>query len=300
MITVRTEEITVQRAHEYLARNKDNRKVVPSHLEDLASRQVRGDWKVNGDPIRFDSDGFLRDGQHRLNMVVKTGIPITTVVVEGIEPDAFLTLDVGRKRTLATVLDIKGASNPNILAPALQKVRSYLTARPSTNVSHEQHLETLEQHPEIQTSVNFYMERKEQARQIDFTSVVISAHYLFTRVDKDRGDDFIDKVITGVGIQDQDDPIYKLRSLLLDWRDKRKREKIREVHVLEVFIRAWAYWTDGRPVKMRFKPAQKPGLRPAIKNFPQELIISDTAQDADDDDEDSLDGAEDRELAGVR
>lgn len=64
----------------------------------------KGRWMFNGDPIRFDRDGNLIDGQHRLEAVRKSGIPQTFVVIEGLDPECAQTIDIGYKRSVEDYL----------------------------------------------------------------------------------------------------------------------------------------------------------------------------------------------------
>ena len=48
------------------------RDTVTAYAEDMAA----GRWKENGETIKFDSEGRLIDGQHRLAAVVKANTPI--------------------------------------------------------------------------------------------------------------------------------------------------------------------------------------------------------------------------------
>ena len=122
----------------------------------LIGRQKRGEWRTNSDSIRFNSDGNLRDGQHRLHMVMLTGIPIDAVVIRGIAPDSFVTMDTGKNRTITEVLSIRKEPNPRFLALALQWSYRYL-ADPMTGKieSHDLLLSVLEKHPDIHKTVGF-------------------------------------------------------------------------------------------------------------------------------------------------
>lgn len=47
-----------------------------------------GNWKANGEAIKFSSTGRLLDGQHRLRACVKEQVPFTTLVIRGLEDEA--------------------------------------------------------------------------------------------------------------------------------------------------------------------------------------------------------------------
>ena len=52
-----------------------------------------GEWKLNGKSICFDWNGRLLNGQHRLSAVVRSGVPLTTLVVRGLDPALVPTQD---------------------------------------------------------------------------------------------------------------------------------------------------------------------------------------------------------------
>src|SRR4030042_1787327 len=121
MITCEVETITRELAEEYLKTDKgNNRSLSMPHVAELVGKQKRGEWVTNGDALRFDTKGQLRDGQHRLKMVEHTGIPIEVVVVRGIESGAFSTMDVGKKRSFSDVLGIEREKYPKQLSLTVQ------------------------------------------------------------------------------------------------------------------------------------------------------------------------------------
>jgi hypothetical protein len=60
-------EITPAMAREWLEKNIENNRGVGAQVVDAYARDMlAGKWYIPGDPIRFDEDGNLIDGQHRL------------------------------------------------------------------------------------------------------------------------------------------------------------------------------------------------------------------------------------------
>lgn len=105
-ITVSIEIITPQVAIAMLGNNIDNRK--PKSKEAISEAILNGDWYLNGATIVFSNDGRLLDGQHRLMACVRTNIPITSIVVRGVDDYAQSTMDQTFKRTVKDFLDMKG------------------------------------------------------------------------------------------------------------------------------------------------------------------------------------------------
>ena len=102
------ERITPETAKKMLTTNISNR---DPKREAIADAILRGQWKLNGASIVFDTNGVLRDGQNRLMACIKAGKPIDTVVVRGVEPEAQITMDTGVKRSLTDYLKLKGLKN---------------------------------------------------------------------------------------------------------------------------------------------------------------------------------------------
>lgn len=100
------ELITPEKAKAYLALNKANyRKMSSSLVAKYASDMTAGRWKVNGEPIQFNCDGFLVNGQHRLAAIVKANVNIMILVVRGIESDVF---DIGKNRSFVQIARANG------------------------------------------------------------------------------------------------------------------------------------------------------------------------------------------------
>ena len=101
------EYIFPSQAAEWLLSNTRNRPVSQRTVERIAEEIRGGGWVVNGDAIRFGSDGTLYDGQHRLLAIVKANVGVLTGVVRGLLPEARDRIDVGgRDRTARDVVQI--------------------------------------------------------------------------------------------------------------------------------------------------------------------------------------------------
>ena len=77
-VEISIERIGPEAAKEMLECNVDNRSPKKSAL---AKALEDGEWQLNGETIVFSDTGRLIDGQNRLIAVIKTGVPIDTIVV---------------------------------------------------------------------------------------------------------------------------------------------------------------------------------------------------------------------------
>jgi hypothetical protein len=89
-----------------------------------------GHWLLNDQGIMFDTNGWLRDGRHRLWAVVMSGVSVEMWVfrncadktINGLTIHVVDTVDVGRKRDVGQQLAIDGVSNSNRLAAACRMI----------------------------------------------------------------------------------------------------------------------------------------------------------------------------------
>jgi hypothetical protein len=103
--------LTPERAMELLELNTHNRPLNDQHVKRLAKQIIEGKWKFNGDTIKISDDHKVLDGQHRLWAIVEAKTPVETILVRGIERDAFATIDTLRKpRSGSDVLALNGAT----------------------------------------------------------------------------------------------------------------------------------------------------------------------------------------------
>lgn len=108
--------ITPAMAEEMLKKNTQNRPLNQNYAQLYAKDMKAGNWKLNGEPIIFDDNGNLIDGQHRLMAVVIAGVPVDMLVVYGVGSDSFETIDSGKKRTAADAFSLSGITNPFVMS----------------------------------------------------------------------------------------------------------------------------------------------------------------------------------------
>ncbi len=107
-LTIDTIAITPAIAAEWLAANEANRNVCSAHLGRIVSGINSGEFNIVGDSIKYDWNGDLIDGQHRLTAIVKTGKTLELAVVRGYDPEAKRVLDLGKKRSALDVARLQG------------------------------------------------------------------------------------------------------------------------------------------------------------------------------------------------
>lgn len=110
-----TETITPEIAAKWLhpSVNRDNRTVRDSHVDYLAREIVDGKWQVTHQGIAFSKDGRLIDGQHRLNAIVRAGVPVKCMVTTGLDDSAYKVVDCGSMRIVADRIHLVNNQNQN-------------------------------------------------------------------------------------------------------------------------------------------------------------------------------------------
>ncbi|MCX5377506.1 hypothetical protein [Streptomyces sp. NBC_00091] len=256
-------KITPQLALEWLKKNTNNRPLSRQTIVQMARAIERGEWQLTHQGIAFDEDDVLIDGQHRLEAVVKAGIPVEMMVTLGVPRASFTVMDTGRKRTGRDALSLAGEVNSTHLAAALRGLHLYLTqpdlgwSGASSLVSNDQLLGILEQHPEMRNAVNHGIQLN-RGTKITVTAASIGWYVTCReRPDVDQSP-WHDGLMTGAGLS-QWDPRLTLRNTLLGLaagKRHRKADDSRE-HLL-YYLKSWNAWVEYRELKLlRRSPGEK-------------------------------------------
>ena len=75
-------EITPDMARKYLQKDNNNiRRVSTAEVNKYAKMLKSDEWHFNGDTIAFDETGRMKDGQHRIHAIHRTGQSLYTFPV---------------------------------------------------------------------------------------------------------------------------------------------------------------------------------------------------------------------------
>lgn len=225
-------------------KNVLNRPIRDKHVAALAKDMAEGRWKVNGDTICLGKTRLI-DGQHRLWAVVMSEVTIQSFVVEGLDDDVFDTKDVGRRRTAADTLAVRGEKNIHRLSAALVMVDKYMTGRADISVaySNEEVSALLDKYPGMRDCIQSSI----KVSGLLPGSVVDACYYLFSQVDRALADDFIEKLKRGSGLV-EGDPWYTLRERLL--QNSLAKAKLSKPYLFAICIKAWNAKRTGHKLKV--------------------------------------------------
>lgn len=126
-ITSDIETVTPEMAMEWLTAetNLNNRKLKPpvvrKYVRDMSDRN----WLFNGDTIKFDWNGKLLDGQHRLHALIATNRTTEFNIVRNLDPDAYKSIDIGARRTTGDIMQHAGSKYGTSAAAAAKVLHWY-------------------------------------------------------------------------------------------------------------------------------------------------------------------------------
>lgn len=264
-LTVATETITPDTACVYLERNNGNRHVRQDHVARLARDMVTGNWRLNGEPISFDREGNLINGQHRLWACVMSKVSFETVVVRGVDSQAYTTIDIGRPKSMGDFLLRDHVKNANVVAAIVRLVlyheRNQLSMQKNGNLTPTiaEVQDGLLRHPGVVESAAW---ASTDVKNILRSSLAGFMHYLMSTRYPDTWRLFTGQLVHGVGLT-MDDPVYQLRKHLLRQRGRRDL-KLDPVYAMAITIKAFNALLEGRSVQvLAWKPNEK---------FPEPLL----------------------------
>ena len=116
----------------------ENRKLTDAQVETVMADILRpGAWKPNGDTIRFTPNGQVIDGQGRIVALLLAcrRNPKASFITDlrfNVPPEAFSTIDTGKKRTSKDVLDMAHVSNGYLMSAVARLWNGYHIGRMKT------------------------------------------------------------------------------------------------------------------------------------------------------------------------
>lgn len=97
--------VTPEIATKFLKKNKkDNRHLREYHVASMAMAMRTHSWRNSPQPIAFDWNGNLIDGQHRLHAVIQAGVSVPMVIATECDPAVYAVLDLHAKKSAADLL----------------------------------------------------------------------------------------------------------------------------------------------------------------------------------------------------
>lgn len=228
-------------AQAWLDKNTNNRNEARGNRAKISRSMEMDDFKFLGDPVRFDTDGNLLDGQHRLRAIVDTGTEVPLLIIRGFRPEAQLYMDQGKMRQAGDQVKLAGITGQsgnnwaaiarliirwdagdvlgNLLVPGTAEIVAFC----------EEHKDQMARAVSAAAA---------QYRRIGGRKPVAGATFYFAElIDAQLAHKFFRQLATGEDLR-AGDPVFALRDTLL----KRKGTggtKLNANEELALFVRAW-------------------------------------------------------------
>ena len=272
-LQVRLQLVTPQVAKNYLEYNKGNRKVSEKNLYFLTNQMKNDNFLENGESIVFDRDGVLKDGQHRLEAIVKSGKSYYMPIVTGVDSLTMATYDTGKRRNASDVLELSGFKSSSAIAALILAINSFHNnskrSKMSSNIykgglTNQQVLDYCQDNYDWLKHVNanasnilYAMKPKVLTRsQIGLFLYIIGGKY-----PQEIHIDFM-KNLTGIKRGNSTSTDYVFTKL---YNAKKNKEPLSFHWVTAMTIKAWNYFADGNPSVKYFKFDSNNDLPKAIK-----------------------------------
>jgi len=250
--------ITPEIAAEMLALQNNLRKPSALRAEKYAGMMRRGAWQgLNGETIKFDTDGCLIDGQHRLLACVMSKATLKSLVVVGVQPAPKVTstIGIGDKRTVAETFDNAGhIKNAHCLAAAVRIAFQYDAEKADASFVRELYSFTpfewlefaVDRYPELSASVNRIVARMQGSILVP-KSFLAWFHYECSNHCKQKADDYCFGVVRGEGL-DAGHPALLVKNRLTEMA--LRRVVLKRPAMLEMLAQGWNAFAQGKRLKL--------------------------------------------------
>ncbi|MCC3292513.1 hypothetical protein [Arthrobacter sp. zg-Y1110] len=268
------EILTPSDAEDLLTRNTSNRGARTQIIAQYANDMTSARWRYAAEPLKFDTEGVLLDGQHRLMGLasLKESHPETVIkflIVTGLDTKSQTVMDQGSRRTAGDNLGIAGIKNGHNIASAARtfilwsenRLFQSNTLAGAGKASNTETQVWLEEHPwfieDVQSTLKY-------RNSVDAPiSIVGAAYSRFRSIDAEAADEFLTMLATGANLY-EGHPVLTLRERLA--RIRRERTKTSTRDHLAFLIMAWNAYRAGNSM---YKFQRPKGSVWSKTNFPQ-------------------------------
>jgi hypothetical protein len=216
----------------------------------------------NGESIVFDKDGQLKDGQHRLKAILRTGLSYFIPIVRGVGKQSMATYDTGKNRSASDVLSLNNYLYPNAVSVIIKSINTYCikqSQRGSSSASgrkesltNQQVLSYCEDNYDwileiIQKSQPIYESSK--PRVLTLTNLSLIAYIIGGEKPDSRVFDFL-KNLVGLRKEQGSAASYLYTKLL---NSKINKDPLNFFWILGMTVKAWNYYSEGNPSLKSFR-----------------------------------------------
>lgn len=245
--TANFETITVARAKQLLAKNKNNRPLNQMNLRILMHDMKRNNFKITGESIKIAQNGDLLDGQHRLQAIVQSGIPLKTFIMEGIDNEAFKYIDTGKMRSASDVLAMQGITSPTHISAVGRFVMAFQQGKYFNLVQNSGTKKLKYTNKDVCDFVDKNLKHLKDSAAVAYNSkskilrgsIIGGLHYIFKRINEEDANDFCHRLLEGDDLA-KDSPIFQLRAEFI--KNARSTRKMTPYEQICLICKAWNYY----------------------------------------------------------
>ncbi len=245
--------INPEDARKFLKGQSTNRPIRKQEVQKIKEAILSGDWQLNGETVKFDAEGKLVDGQHRLRAIVAANQPVETYVIYNVSDDALMTIDSGIKRRVADQLIIDGVTterfNAQHLSSSVGVLLKWERQQWGWNPSAVEVKNFLENNPAIFDAIDYMKSYRQKLTWIRSTyRVPIAARFKFHNINPKASDEFFENLFIG---NDISHPAMVLGRQIS--RNSRQYSVTVKTEVA-LFVKAWKAQLDGgKPKRFLYK-----------------------------------------------
>lgn len=246
-LTITFATITPETAQMLVDGMSGNRNPHRRQVEQLTRAMKNGDFTFNGEPIILGSNGCMIDGQHRCLACIAAGEPFETLVISGVNLEAFDTMGQSARRTAGDVFAISGVPYANLTAAMVRLIGAHNERKGMWNNSNfAPSPRELERYREKLGDLSRHAHVGSKAGHVAKCppAFLAAMHYLFCQKDTSLADKFFEQLTLGLHLS-ENDPVQKLRlRLTMNAKTRRSSSSLAENYAL--FVNAWNAMRRGK------------------------------------------------------
>lgn len=260
MLQTKIETIDADMARKYLEHNMVNRHINHERVLAYKDELINGSWELNGESIKFNSDGEMIDGQHRLSAIIESGIPMTTVVTYGIDTE-ISSIDRGRPRSLRDSLIIGGMSTDIVSSASIAAAKLHYDIQRSKRLVSDISIKNfIEYYKDDLQKINVILSRRAHKKNKSIRNGVFCLAYLYAlnvELSYSEIDTFSEIVQTGFYSNKSQSSAIVLRN---DWLSGTlgTHNRLNRENMLYAIEKALSDFHAGYPRKVSYKAINTP------------------------------------------
>ncbi|MEV6744249.1 hypothetical protein AB0N21_07565 [Streptomyces sp. NPDC051080] len=271
--TPRLVQVTPEMSEILLSRTVVNRRLDWGQVDFLADSIIRGEWQLTHQGIALDGPldtGCLLDGQHRLNAIIKAGIPVWIYVFEGLPRTAFPVLDTGKRRSGVDTLSSTGEKYLPVLYSTIRHVLLFKNMPDSSWSGNGSRIANGRILAAYNEDSGMYREAVAMGREISrhvFASQTGMAVGYFVTAEAApavKADSWIEGLTSGANLEIGDPRLALTKVPHMRVRSAKRRYAMREQ--VAIYIKSWNAWVQGEKIeKLGFKKTENMPMPVEVK-----------------------------------